>query len=82
MGFRRGYGRGQQLPIPQYQYENPPPMYPPMATRQSPEEQYTALENYKKNPEAEKADLEKEMNKVETSIKELRAKLEQGKSKP
>ena len=68
--------------MPQYQYENPPPIYPPMTTRQSPEEECAALENYKKNLEAEKADLEQEMNDVEASIKELRTKLEQGKSKP
>jgi len=81
-GFRAGFGRGLWRYPPQYQYAYPPPMYPPMATRQSPEEECAALEDYKKNLEAEKTELEQEMNEVEATIKELRAKLEQGKSQP
>jgi hypothetical protein len=82
MGYRRGYGRDQWFPPPQSQYPSFPPTYPPIVSRQSPEDECIALENYQKRLEAEKADLEKEMNEVKASIKELRAKLEQNENKP
>lgn len=81
-GFRGGFGREWWYYPPQYPYAYPPPIHPPMATRQTPEEECAALEDYKKNLETEKADIEQEMNEVEATIKELRMKLEQGKSQP
>jgi len=84
-GFGRGFGRGWCWYSPYYPYVYPPPIqyaYPPpinlpAAPTQSPEQEVGALENYKKELEAERADLEQEMNEIETRIKELKAKLEQ-----
>jgi len=54
----------------------PPQMYPPAP--QSPEQELAALEDYKKELEAERSDLEQEINEVEARIKELKAMIEQG----
>lgn len=86
-GRGRGFGSGRWGYLPQYPYVYPPPMqyayppqiYPPAAPTQSPEQEIGALENYKKELEAERADLEQEMNEIETRIKESKAKLEQEK---
>jgi chromosome segregation ATPase len=59
------------------QYTYPPPIYPSATPTRSPEQEIEALENYKKELEAERADLEQEMNEMETRIKESKAKLEQ-----
>ena len=56
-----------------------PPAYPSVAHPQSPEQEVVALENYKKDLEAEKADLEQEMNEIKSRIEELKTTLEQGK---
>jgi len=79
-GFCRGYSRRWWSFMPQYPYAYRPPMYPQMATQQSPEEECVALEDYKKNLEVEKTDLEQEINKVEATIKELSVKLDKGKT--
>ena len=52
----------QQYTYPPYAY---PPMYPTTAPPQSPEQELAAIEEYKKGLEAERADLEQEMNKIE-----------------
>ena len=51
------------------------PAYQPLAQPQSPEQEITALENYQKSLEAEKADLEQETGRVKARIEELKAKL-------
>jgi hypothetical protein len=84
-GWGRGGGRGRGRGFvrswwgypPHYQYVYPPAMYPSAVPTQSPEQEVGALENYKKELEAERADLEEEMNEIETKIKESKAKLEQ-----
>jgi phage shock protein A len=58
------------------QHAYPPQIFPPAAPTQSLEQEIGALENYKKELEAERADLEQEMNEIETRIKESKAKLE------
>jgi len=85
-----GFGRGWRGYPPQYQYAYPPPMqyaypppiYPPALQSQSPKQEVAALENYKKELEAENEDLKQEMTEIEARIKELRATLEKGKSQP
>jgi len=79
-GFGRGWGRGFGRGV--YVYPPPaagqpiyPQAYPPVAQPQSPEQEIAALENYQKNLEAEKADLEQEMGGVKARIEELKAKL-------
>jgi len=88
-GYGRGYGRGfgrrrgrwwLDYP-PQYPYTYPPPMIPVRAPPQSAEQELTAIEEYRKELEAEKADLGKEMNEVEARINELKTK-HQGKGQP
>ncbi len=79
-GFGRGWGRG----FGRGGYTYPPlavgqPVYPqayaPVAQPQSPQQEVAALENYQKQLEAEKADLEQEMGGVKARIEELKAKL-------
>lgn len=79
-GFGRGWGRG--FGIGWYTYPPPvvgqpiyPQAYPPVAQPQSPKQEVAALENYQKQLEAEKADLEQEMGGVKARIEELKAKL-------
>jgi hypothetical protein len=76
-GRGRGFGRGWWGYLPHYQYVYPSPIYLSAAPTQSPEQEVGALENYRKELEAERADLEQEMNEIETRIKELKAKFEQ-----
>ena len=79
----RGFGRSSGWYPPHHPYVYPPTRqyaYPPPVPKQSPEQEVEALENYKKELEAERADLEKEMNVIETRIKDSKAKLEQEKS--
>jgi hypothetical protein len=59
-GFGRGFGRGWRV-------------QPPVVQPQSPEQKVVALENYQKELEAEKADLEQEMNENKSRIEELKA---------
>jgi len=79
-GFGRGWGRG----FGRGWYTYPPPVvgqpaypqaYPPVAQPQSPKQEVAALENYQKELEAEKANLEQEMGGVKARIEELKAKL-------
>ena len=76
-GWGGGFGRGRFVypqPVviqPAYQ-----PAYQPLAQPQSPEQEITALENYQKSLEVEKADLEQETGGVKARIEELKAKLE------
>ena len=79
-GWGRGYGRGWAFG--QVVYPSPvavQPVYPlayqPVAQPQSPEQEVSALENYQKSLEAEKADLEQEMGGVKARIEELKVKL-------
>ena len=92
-GFGRGYGRGYGRGFgrrwgrrwggypPQYPYAYPPPIIPVRAPPQSAEQELTAIEEYRKELRAEKADLDKEMNAVEARVNELKTKL-QGKGQP
>jgi len=80
-GFGRGYGRGWgrgQFVYPQPVVVQPTyqPAYQPVAQPQTPAQEITALENYQKSLEAEKADLEQETGGVKARIEELKAKLE------
>ncbi len=82
-GRGRGYGRGLGRGFGRGRYTYPPPVgqpaypqaYPPVAQPQSPKQEVVALENYQKELEAEKADLEQEMGGVKARIEELKAKL-------
>ena len=83
-GFGRGWGRGWGRGFGRGWYVYPPPAivqpaypqaYPPVAQKQSPEQEVAALENYQKELVAEKADLEKEMGDIKARIEELKAKL-------
>jgi len=56
---------------PAYPQANPPVVQP-----QAPKQEVVALENYQKQLEAEKADLDQEMGGVKARIEELKAKLE------
>ncbi len=56
-------------------------MISPRAPPQSAEQELAAIEEYRKELDAEKADLEREMNEVATRINELKMKL-QGKERP
>jgi len=76
-GFGRGWGRGRIVyPAPIAAQPAYPPAYQPATQPQSPEQEITALENYQKNLEAEKTDLEQEMGGVKARIAELKAKPE------
>ena len=89
-GFGSGYGRGwgtypQQSPQPYpplaYPLAQPPYQYayPPVAPSRTPEQEIQALENWQKELEAERADLEEEMGKIASRLEELKATLAQGK---
>jgi hypothetical protein len=76
-GWGRGFGRGWYAsPPPTIVQPTNPRAYPQVTQPQLPEQEVTALENYHKDLEAEKADLEQEMNGVKARIDELKAKLE------
>lgn len=85
----RAYPPQHPQPHPQLMYppvlpQNPytyPPVYPSVAQPQTPEQEVTALENYKKELEAEKADLDQEMSEIASRIEEARAKLVQTEKK-
>ena len=71
----RGFGRGRiayPAPAPAVQ-----PTYQPVPQPQSPEQEITALENYQKDLQAEKTDLEQEMGGVKARIEELKTKLKE-----
>ena len=75
-GWGRGFGRGWYTYPPSVVGQPTyPQAYPPVAQPQSPEQEVAALENYQKQLEAEKADLEEEMGGVKARIEELKAKL-------
>ena len=75
-GYRGGFGRGRFVyPAPVVQ-PVPIPVTQPASQPQSPKQEIAALENYQKNLEAEKADLDQEMGGVKARIEELKAKLE------
>jgi len=81
-GGRRGYGRGWGRGYGRGWYNNPPvTVVPPVnpqayvpATQQLPEQEVATLENYIKNLNAEKADLEQELGDVKARIEELKTK--------
>jgi hypothetical protein len=50
------------------------PVYSPAPQPQSPEQEVAALENYQKQLEAEKSDIEQEMGGVKARIEELKTK--------
>ena len=68
-------------PVPPQRPYAYPPLYLSVAQQPTPEQEVTALENYKKELEAERADLEQEMGEIASRIEELRAKLEQTEKK-
>jgi hypothetical protein len=75
-GWGRGFGRGwYTYPPPAVGQPVYPQAIPPAAQPQSPQQEVAALENYQKQLEAEKADLEQEMGGVKARIEELKAKL-------
>lgn len=75
-GFGRGWGRGRFVyPAPAVVQPAYPPVVQPVAQPQTPEQEIAALENYQKNLEAEKSDLNQEMGGVKARIEELKAKL-------
>ena len=59
-GCGRGFGRGWRV-------------YPTVVQPQSTEQEVVALENYQKELEVEKVDLEQEMNEIKSRIGELKA---------
>ena len=76
-GWGRGFGRGWRSYSQQSQMPYPPREYPQVVPSQtvqpsSPEQEAALLENYKKELEAEKADLEQEMDRISSKIKELK----------
>jgi hypothetical protein len=77
-GWGRGLGRGwwwayppSPMRPPYTDASNPPVIQPP-----SPKQEIAALKNYQKELEAEKADLEQEMDQIKFRIEEIKAKLE------
>ena len=75
-GWGRGFGRGGYVyPPPAVGQPAYPQAYPPVAQPQSPEQEISALENYQKNLEADKTDIEQEMGGVKARIEELKAKV-------
>ncbi len=84
-GWGRGFGRGWGRGFGRGWYAYPPPaiiqptypyVYPPVAQQHTPEQEVAALENYREELTAEKADLEKEIVAIKDKIEELKAKLE------
>jgi hypothetical protein len=75
-GWGRGFGRGRYAYPPPAAQPIYPQAYPPAAQPQSAEQEVVALENYQKQLEVEKVDLEQEMGGVKARIEELKAKLE------
>jgi len=74
-GWGRDYGRGwwKYKSVPMRPLYADIPVYRPVIKTPSPEQEVAALENYQKELEAEKADLEQEMNHIESRIEELKA---------
>lgn len=76
-GFRRGWRRGwYAYPPPAFIQPTYPHVYPPVAQQHTPEQEVAALENYREELTAEKADLEKEIVAIKDKIEELKVKLE------
>ncbi|MEJ2241226.1 MAG: DUF5320 domain-containing protein [Candidatus Bathyarchaeota archaeon] len=79
-GFGRGWGRGYGRR--QFVYSAIVPVqpiskaYPTVLQQQTPKQELIALENYKKDLEAEKTDLNQEMDGVKARIEELKTKIE------
>jgi hypothetical protein len=74
-GWGRGFGRGRGLyayPAPVIVQPAYPQAYPPVTQPQTPEQEFSVLENYHKDLVAEKADLEQEIDGVKTRIEELK----------
>jgi hypothetical protein len=77
-GFGRGFGRrrGRGFGRGRFVYSQPvivQPTYQPVVQPQTPEQEIVALENYQKDLEEEKADLDQEMGVVKARIEELKA---------
>ena len=79
-GRRRGRGFGRRRFVypapatiqPEYQPAYQPVTYQP----QTPEQEIEVLENYQKNLEAEKSDIEQEVGGVKARIEELKQKIQ------
>ena len=76
-GWGRGFGRGWWAypTVPMRSLYSDPIVYPPLVQPPSPEQEVAVLENYKKELEAEKADLEQAMNQIKSRIEELKETL-------
>jgi len=75
-GWGRGFGRGGYVyPPPAVGQPAYPQAYPPVVQPQAPKQEVVALENYQKQLEAEKADLDQEMGGVKARIEELKTNL-------
>jgi len=74
-GWGRGFGRGRYAIPPPAVVQATYPQTTPVVQPQSPEQEVTALENYQKQLEVEKSDLEQEMGGVKARIEELKTKL-------
>ncbi|PVX27608.1 MAG: hypothetical protein CW716_01440 [Candidatus Bathyarchaeum sp.] len=82
-GWGRGFGRrgriAYQQPVivqPVVQPQHKPPI------QQTPEQEIVALENYQKELQLEKKDLDEEMGGVTARIEELKEKLQKPKNEP
>ncbi len=84
VGYGRGWGRGRGrgfgrrlivYPQPTVVQTHHPFVYQPVSITQSPEQEVAVLENYQKELEGEKAELEQEMGGVKARIEELKAKI-------
>jgi hypothetical protein len=75
-GWGRGFGRGwYAYPPPAIVQPAYPQAYPIAPQPQTPEQEVAALENYQKDLEADKANLEQEMDGVKARVEELKARL-------
>ncbi len=75
-GWGRGFGRGRFIYTQPIAVQPPYPLvHQPIAQPQTPEQEIQALENYHKDLQAEKSDLDQEMGGVKARIEELKTKL-------
>jgi len=75
-GLRRGRGRGWGRGFGRARFFSPQPVsVQPVAQPQTPEQEVEALENYQKQLEAEKKDIDQEMGGVQARIDELKEKI-------
>ena len=73
----RGFGRGRFVYLqPTAVQPTYHPAYIPVVQPQTPEQEIAALEDFQKDLEAEKANLDQEMDGVKARIEKLKAKIE------